>query len=152
MMKKLLLVMAVCTAAIFIGCVNTMDKTGIECSNSLQGSFVPLAMVKEHAPTEFSELITNAQDDAVEKCIDNDMFNAAAKYGAARCAMCGWICATESPFFYRFQNNDASGKYNYVDVHIWDVECIGTGLEYRKEGIEKKKGALFPSDQMQIMP
>ena len=108
-------------------------ETGIVCFNLNEYPnyyrIVPLETVKEYAPANLSEIVNNGR---VEACVNYDLLHAEPR---AICEACGWICAIDSPFFWKFTENGEE-----LEVYLWDVSCGGDGLEYRLPGQKMKEG------------
>lgn len=105
-------------------------KTGIECSSSIfRQPDVPIEIVKEYVPSNLSEIVI---DGIATPCVNYDFISSGPR---AVCHACGWVCALDSPFFWRFTHNEKE-----LDIHVWNVQCMGTGLEYRLKGQGFKEG------------
>jgi len=95
---------------------------GVECGSHV---FPPVGFsaVGYSTPPQFFDTVEN---DFVIGCMDSNI-----ETGLDTCSACGWPCAIETPYFYRFSNYDNEAGPAILTVHIWDLQCGDIGLEYR---------------------
>jgi len=98
---------------------------GIYCGSIVK---VPInfTVVGYNVPAQYFDI---TEDEYVAACQDADI-----RTPDVVCEACGWGCAVQSPYFYKFTRiNDEYGE-PLLTVHFWDLQCGDLGIEYRGPG------------------
>jgi len=130
MNRKFLILALIILIFSIVGCIQIKNqiKSGIYCSNSIEG-FWSYENILNYTPEQFKDIVKNGN---VQECVNYDLLNQEPR---AVCEACGWICALDSPYFLRYTKNET-----ILEVYLWDVQCMGNGLEFRLKGQGIKEG------------